>query len=114
MSHNLRVEKEESKRAKEVSSQTNNLYEQELAALKKDLEQVQNSYLKEREHFLLEKDDLKQEVLILRKTVDGNGRLMDENNILCKEVRNLKELLMESSGEMQRCKDEFVRLASEK
>ena len=53
LSHNLRVEKEESKRAKEVSSQTNALYEQELAALKKDLEHVQNSYLKEREHFLL-------------------------------------------------------------
>ena len=36
----------------------------------------------------------------------------DENSMLCREVKNLKQLLVESSMEMGRCKDEFVRLAA--
>ena len=39
---------------------------------------------------------------------------MDENAILSRELRNMKELLIESSGEMERCKDEFIRIGREK
>ena len=34
--------------------------------------------------------------------------------MLCKEIRNLKDLLLESSLEMERCKEEFLRIGREK
>jgi hypothetical protein len=37
-----------------------------------------------------------------------------ENGLLCKEIRNLKDLLLESSLEMERCKEEFIRIGREK
>ncbi len=37
-----------------------------------------------------------------------------ENAMLCREIRNLKDLLLESSMEMERCKEEFLRIGREK
>lgn len=37
-----------------------------------------------------------------------------ENSMLCKEIRNLKDLLLESSLEMEKCKEEFLRIGREK
>jgi|JI9StandDraft_1071089.scaffolds.fasta_scaffold761031_1 hypothetical protein len=39
---------------------------------------------------------------------------MEENTVICKEIKNLKDLLMESSNEMERFKDEFIRLGADK
>ncbi len=40
--------------------------------------------------------------------------MMEENTVICKEIKNLKDLLMESSNEMERFKDEFIRLGADK
>jgi len=50
----------------------------------------------------------------LKAENDGAGVVVSENNMLCKEIRNLKDLLLESSLEMERCKEEFLRIGREK
>lgn len=41
-------------------------------------------------------------------------QLAEENKLLLLEIKNLKEVLMESSMEMERCKEEFLRLDRDK
>lgn len=59
-------------------------------------------------------DELSREVARLRVENDQVLPLMDENSILARELRNMKELLIESSAEMERCKEEFIRIGREK
>ena len=40
--------------------------------------------------------------------------VVSENELLTREVRNLRELLLESSHEMEKCKEEFIRLGKER
>lgn len=57
---------------------------------------------------------MRREIGILRKSVERTSLLLEENSILSKELKSMKELLMESSLEMERCKGEFLRLDKEK
>jgi regulator of replication initiation timing len=43
----------------------------------------------------------------IRVTAD---QLTDENRHLVLEIKNLRDVLLESSIEMERCKEEFIRL----
>lgn len=78
--------------------------------LRRELEGV----LKERQGLAYENEDMRREVLILRKSVEKTSYVVEENAVLSREVKALKELLMESSLEMERCKGEFLRLSQEK
>jgi len=49
-------------------------------------------------------DDLHRETLGLKSENDRLSIYASENGLLCKEIRNLKDLLLESSLEMERCK----------
>ena len=42
------------------------------------------------------------------------GRTSNDNVILNREISNLKDLLMESSSELERCKDEFIKMGRER
>ncbi len=67
---------------------------------------------RDRNNFLLE--DFQREIARLKNDNVQLDAIAGENTILCKEIRNLKDLLLESSLEMEKCKDEFVRLGREK
>ena len=55
-------------------------------------------------------DDLHRENVGLKSENDRFAIYASENAMLCKEIRNLKDLLLESSLEMERCKEEFLRI----
>lgn len=48
------------------------------------------------------------------KITSVSSEFAEENRQLRLEVRNLKEVLMESSDEMEKCKQEFIKLKREK
>jgi hypothetical protein len=59
-------------------------------------------------------EDIHRENLMVKSENERLVVIADENNVLCKEIRNLKDLLLESSLEMEKCKDEFLRIGREK
>ena len=74
-----------------------------------------------RQNFLQEKDrnrilnlDLEKEISLLQEERIMMGRTSNDNVILNREINNLKDLLMESSSELERCKDEFIQMGRER
>lgn len=59
-------------------------------------------------------DDLHHDNVVLKSENDRFSHIANENTFLCKEIRNLKDLLLESSLEMEKCKEEFIRIGREK
>jgi hypothetical protein len=59
-------------------------------------------------------DDLHRKIIALQTENERVGAVGTENTMLCKEIRNLKELLHESSLEMDNCKEEFLRIGRER
>ena len=50
-------------------------------------------------------DDLHREIIHLKNENERALIMGSENSMLCKEIRNLKDLLLESSLEMEKCKE---------
>jgi hypothetical protein len=73
---------------------------EEMAQLQKDLELNQINLMREVDKNDFNVDELSREVARLRIENDQVLPLMDENAILSRELRNMKELLIESSAEM--------------
>jgi hypothetical protein len=73
---------------------------EEIAQLQKDLELNQINLMREVDKNDFNVDELSREVARLRIENDQVLPLMDENTILSRELRNMKELLIESSAEM--------------
>jgi hypothetical protein len=73
---------------------------EEMAQLQKDLELNQINLMREVDKNDFNVDELSREVARLRIENDQVLPLMDENTILSRELRNMKELLIESSAEM--------------
>ncbi len=71
-----------------------------MAQLQKDLELNQINLMREVDKNDFNVDELSREVARLRIENDQVLPLMDENAILSRELRNMKELLIESSAEM--------------
>ncbi len=71
-----------------------------MAQLEKDLELNQINLMREVDKNDFNVDELSREVARLRIENDQVLPLMDENTILSRELRNMKELLIESSAEM--------------
>jgi hypothetical protein len=71
-----------------------------MAQLQKDLELNQINLMREVDKNDFNVDELSREVARLRIENDQVLPLMDENTILSRELRNMKELLIESSAEM--------------
>ena len=85
-----------------------------IRGLKEEVELNQVNYVREKDRNLFINGDLEHEITALR---GENARLLSvssENEILTREVRNLRELLLESSHEMEKCKEEFLRIGREK
>jgi hypothetical protein len=72
------------------------------------------NYIREKDKSSFVIDDLHREVVNLKADNDRLAIFASENGALCKEIRNLKDLLLESSLEMERCKEEFLRIGREK
>lgn len=98
-----------------------NLFEKEkvgmetcIRSLKDEVEMNQVNYIREKDRSVFMAGDLEKEISFLRSE---NAKLLavaSENEVLTREVRNLRELLLESSNEMERCKEEFLRMGREK
>ena len=76
-----------------------------IRGLKEEVELNQVNYVREKDRNLFINGDLEHEITALR---GENARLLSvssENEILTREVRNLRELLLESSHEMEKCKE---------
>jgi len=58
--------------------------------------------------------DLEKEIAFLKSENRSLRELADENQILTREICSLRELLMESSNEMEKCKEEFLRMGRER
>ncbi len=76
------------------------MLKEEIAQLQKDLELNQINLMREVDKNDFNVDELSREVARLRIENDQVLPLMDENTILSRELRNMKELLIESSAEM--------------
>ena len=65
----------------------------------------QVSFVREKDRLNYMIEDLHKENLFLKSENERLVVIADENTVLCKEIRNLKDLLLESSLEMEKCKD---------
>lgn len=74
----------------------------------------QVSYIREKDRNLFIAGDFEKELSILRSQNLNLKGLSTENQILTREVRNLRELLLESSHQMEKCKEEFIRMGKER
>lgn len=63
------------------------------------------SFVREKDRLNYMIEDLHKENLFLKSENERLVVIADENTVLCKEIRNLKDLLLESSLEMEKCKD---------
>lgn len=59
-------------------------------------------------------DESTREIVRLKLESQTGLALKDENTVLHREVRDMKELLVESCEEMEKCKQEFLRISREK
>lgn len=69
-------------------------------SLKDDIEINQVNYIREKDRNCFIAGDLEKEISALRAENAGLRALSPENEVLAREVRNLRELLLESSHEM--------------
>ena len=74
----------------------------------------QVNYIREKDRNMYLAGDLQKEIAYLRSENSNLLSIGSENELLTREVRNLRELLLESSNEMEKCKDEFLRMGREK
>ena len=72
------------------------------------------NFLREKDQFAMMADNLHREIISLKTENERGGIIVTENSMLCKEIRNLKDILLESSLEMEKCKEEFLRIGREK
>ena len=82
--------------------------------LKDDLEFNQVNFMREKDRNTFLAGDFEKELSHLRSENVTLMNVVSENELLTKEVRNLRELLLEGSHEMQKCKEEFIRLGRQR
>lgn len=82
--------------------------------LKEELELNQVNYIREKDRGSFLVEDLNKEMTVLRAENDRLAVMGSDNSALYREIRGLKDLLMESSLEMEKCKEEFIRIGQEK
>ena len=82
--------------------------------MKDDIEFNQVNFMREKDRNTFLAGDFEKELSHLRSENVTLLNVVNENELLTKEVRNLRELLLESSHEMEKCKEEFIRLGRER
>ena len=82
--------------------------------LKDDLEMNQMNFIREKDKTNFLATDYEKELAHLRGENTNLLSVVNENEVLSREVRNLRELLLESSHEMEKCKEEFLRMGKER
>jgi chromosome segregation ATPase len=110
----LTATKEERRHFEAASDKALASLEGMIVDLKEELDHSHADYIREKDKHALVEDDLHREIVAVRAENERAGVVSAENGMLCREIRNLKDLLLESSLEMERCKDEFLRIGREK
>ena len=82
--------------------------------MKDDIEFNQVNFMREKDRNTFLAGDFEKELSHLRSENVTLLNVVNENELLTKEVRNLRELLLERSHEMEKCKEEFIRLGRER
>lgn len=85
-----------------------------ISKLKDEIDLNQSNFNREKDQLSFVIDDLHHDNVVLKSENDRFSHIANENTFLCKEIRNLKDLLLESSLEMEKCKEEFIRIGREK
>ena len=85
-----------------------------IAQLKEDLQLNQVNFVRERDRFQFWGADLEKELTHLRSENHKITDLLADNERMAIELRNLRDLLVESSYEIEQSKEELMRLAFER
>ena len=82
--------------------------------LREELELTQVNCIRDKDKNAYLVEDLNKEIAVLKSENDKLAVLGNDNSVLYREIRGLKDLLLESSLEMEKCKEEFIRIGKEK
>lgn len=96
--------KDDAKKAEASAERTIGNLESVVTKLKDDLELSHVNFVREKDRSAFMVDDLHREIVSLKAENERLSVISAENAMLCKEIRNLKDLLLESSLEMEKCK----------